>query len=212
MTKREIIPVCVVEDDEFLRRLIVRWIEAEAGMKVIRAFPDAESALEIMENLSPKVALLDINLPGMNGIECVSRLKPLMPETQFAMVTVFDDDNMLFQALAAGATGYLLKQTSRAALIQAIWDLASGGSPMSMSIARRVVQTFHSERKEKHLREELSPRENEVLDGLVEGLLYKEIADMLGISMGTLHTHIRRIYEKLHVHSRAQAVFKVLGP
>jgi len=157
----------------------------------------------------PDVVLVDINLPGQSGIECVRQLKPRLPATQFAMVTVYEDADRIFQALAVGATGYLLKQTPRAELIAAIRELHAGGSPMSTNIARKVVQSFHRAPAPPRGDAELTPREQQVLDELVRGLLYKEIADALGISMGTLHTYIRRIYEKLHVHSRAQAVAKV---
>jgi DNA-binding NarL/FixJ family response regulator len=155
------------------------------------------------------VVLFDINLPGMNGIECVRRLKPRLPETQFLMVTVYEDANHIFNALSAGASGYLLKQMRRSELLDALKDVHAGGSPMSSQIARKVVQSFRRNETESNGETvELSPREREVLELLARGFLYKEIAEMLKISVQTVNTYIRRIYEKLHVRSRAQAVAK----
>ena len=179
-------------------------------MRVIGHYPDAESAIRGLPADRPNIALVDINLGGLTGIECVARLKPAMRATQFAMVTVYEDADKIFQALAVGATGYLLKQTPRRELMQAIEELHAGGSPMSPNIARKVVQSFHqAPNLPAPAESELTARERQVLDGLVRGLLYKEIAESLSMSMGTLHTHIRRVYEKLHVHSRAQAMAKM---
>jgi DNA-binding NarL/FixJ family response regulator len=150
--------------------------------------------------------LFDINLPGMNGIECVRRLKPRLPHTQFVMVTVYEDANHIFDALSAGASGYMLKQTKRSELIDALKDVHAGGSPMSSQIARKVVQSFRRTESETDGTNDLSPREREVIELLARGYLYKEIAEKLTISVPTVNTYIRRIYEKLHVRSRAQAV------
>ena len=210
MTKPLPIRFCLIEDDARLRQLFVRWLQHEPGFQILNQYADAESALIGLPKDQPEVALVDINLPGQSGIDCVRQLKPLLPATQFGMVTVYEDADKIFQALAAGATGYILKQTPRSDLIIAIRELHRGGSPMSPNIARKVVQSFHhSSPTVAEPRSQLSEREQQVLDGLVRGDLYKEISDSLGISMGTLHTYIRRIYEKLHVHSRAQAVAKV---
>ena len=210
MTKPLPIRICLIEDDARLRQLFVRWLQHEPGFQILNQYADAESALIGLPKDRPEVVLVDINLPGQSGIDCVRQLKPLLPATQFGMVTVYEDADKIFQALAAGATGYILKQTPREDLIHAIRDLHRGGSPMSPNIARKVVQSFHhSSPTVAEPRSQLSEREQQVLDGLVRGDLYKEISDSLGISMGTLHTYIRRIYEKLHVHSRAQAVAKV---
>jgi DNA-binding NarL/FixJ family response regulator len=154
--------------------------------------------------------LFDINLPGMNGIECVRKLKPRLPDTQFVMVTVYEDANHIFNALSAGASGYLLKQMRRNELLDALKDVHAGGSPMSSQIARKVVQNFYRSETQDASGEtiELSGREREVLELLARGYLYKEIAEMLKISVQTVNTYIRRIYEKLHVRSRAQAVAK----
>jgi len=149
---------------------------------------------------------VDIHLPGLSGIECVRQLKSRIPQTQFVMQTVYEDSNHIFDALSAGATGYLVKTTSREALIAALREVHAGGSPMSSNIARKVVQNLQLPRPKLLPTDELSKRENEVLALLAQGYLYKEIADTLGIGLETVNTYIRRIYEKLHVHSRAQAV------
>ena len=210
MNKALPIRICLIEDDVRLRQLMARWLQNEPGFQIINQYSDAESAVVNLPKDRPDVALVDINLPQQSGIDCVRQLKHLMPDTQFGMVTVYEDADKIFQALAAGATGYILKQTPREDLIVAIRELQRGGSPMSPNIARKVVQSFHhAPAAVSEPRTHLSEREQQVLDGLVRGDLYKEISDGLGISMGTLHTYIRRIYEKLHVHSRAQAVAKV---
>lgn len=159
-----------------------------------------------MPQLRPDVAIVDINLPGLSGIECVRTLKPRIPSTQFVMLTVYEDSNHIFDALAAGATGYLIKTTPREALITALLEVHGGGSPMSSTIARKVVQSLQHAKPAGKPTDELSKRENEVLALLAQGYLYKEIADTMGIGLQTVNTYIRRIYEKLHVHSRGQAV------
>jgi len=172
----------------------------------------AENALEEIPKLKPDVTLMDINLPGINGVECVRKLKPLLPSTQVIMLTVYQNTDNIFKALAAGATGYLLKQTPPAELLAAIRDVNAGGSPMSGHIARKIVQSFQeAAAPAQAVSETLSPREAEVLDLLAKGFLYKEIADQMKISYATVHTHIRHVYEKLHVRSRTEAVAKHLG-
>ena len=153
---------------------------------------------------------MDINLPGMDGIECVRQLKPKMPDVQFVMLTVYEDNNRLFKSLVAGASGYLLKRTPPAKLLAAIREAHAGGSPMTPQIARRVVQHFQQAPEPSSELQRLTPREQEVLDQLAKGFRYKEIVDNLGISPGTLHSYIRSIYDKLHVHSRTEAVVKYL--
>ncbi len=209
MLSRVNLRLCLIEDDARVRGLMVSWLQREAGFEVAAHYGSTEAALANLPDVRPDIVLVDINLPGQSGIECVRQLKPQLPATQFAMVTVYEDADRIFQALAVGATGYLLKQTPRTELIAAIRELHAGGSPMSTNIARKVVQSFHRAPAAPAAEAVLAPRERQVLDELVRGLLYKEIADALGISMGTLHTYIRRIYEKLHVRSRAQAVAKV---
>ncbi len=203
------IGVAIVEDDVPAREILAGWIRDADGFRLVGEFDDAETALDKLPLEKPSVVLFDINLPGMNGIECVRRLKPRLPDTQFLMVTVYEDANHIFNALSAGASGYLLKQTRRNELIDALKDVHAGGSPMSSQIARKVVQNFYrTETKTDGETVELSPREREVLELLARGYLYKEIAEMLKISVLTVNTYIRRIYEKLHVRSRAQAVAK----
>ena len=203
------IAVAIVEDDVPAREILAGWIRNADGFRCVGEFDDAESALAKLPQEKPSVVLFDINLPGMNGIECVRQLKPRLPDTQFVMVTVYEDANHIFNALSAGASGYLLKQTRRNELIDALKDVHAGGSPMSSQIARKVVQNFHrNETQTDGETVELSPREREVLELLARGYLYKEIAEMLKISVQTVNTYIRRIYEKLHVRSRAQAVAK----
>ena len=180
---------------------------APPGFRLAGDWGDAESALEALPEKKPDVVLMDINLPGMSGVEAVKRLKPLLPDTQFVMLTVYEDADHIYNALAAGATGYLLKQTPRAELLGALEDVHRGGSPMTSNIARKVVQSFKQAAAAQRPTE-LSPREQEVLELLARGYLYKEIAERLNISVPTVNTYVRRMYEKLHVRSRAQAVAK----
>lgn len=200
------ISVAIVEDDVPAREILAGWIRDAEGFKCAGEFDDAETALARLPVENPSVVLFDINLPGMNGIECVRRLKPRLPNTQFVMVTVYEDANHIFDALSAGASGYMLKQTKRNELIEALKDVHAGGSPMSSQIARKVVQSFRRNESGADGTNDLSPREREVIELLARGYLYKEIAEKLAISVPTVNTYIRRIYEKLHVRSRAQAV------
>ncbi|HEU5080573.1 MAG TPA: response regulator transcription factor [Opitutaceae bacterium] len=200
------IRVTIIEDDDGVRTILRDWLRAEPDFRFVSQFASAEAAIRQLPQQPPDVALLDIHLPGLNGIECLRRLKPALPSTQFVILTVYEDANYIFDAIAAGATGYLLKRTSRNALLTALREVHAGGSPMSSNIARKVVQSLQSGPPKGSTAEGLSPRENEVLELLARGFLYKEIADTIGISMPTVKTYIRRICEKLHVHSRAQAV------
>jgi DNA-binding NarL/FixJ family response regulator len=209
--KRVNISVAIVEDDVPAREILAGWIRSADGFKLVSEYDDAESAIADLPGLKPSVVLFDINLPGINGIECVRKLKPRLPDTQFVMVTVYEDVNHIFDALAVGASGYLLKQTKRQELLDALRDVHAGGSPMSSQIARKVVQSFRRHESETAGGGDemaLSQREREVLELLARGFLYKEIADKLQIGVATVNTYIRRIYEKLHVRSRAQAVAK----
>ena len=208
--KKVSISVAIVEDDVPAREILAGWIRGADGFKLVGEYDDAESAIADLPGLKPSVVLFDINLPGINGIECVRRLKPRLPDTQFVMVTVYEDVNHIFDALAVGASGYLLKQTKRQELLDALRDVHAGGSPMSSQIARKVVQSFRRHESETAGGDDmaLSQREREVLELLARGFLYKEIADNLQIGVATVNTYIRRIYEKLHVRSRAQAVAK----
>jgi DNA-binding NarL/FixJ family response regulator len=203
------ITISVVEDDAPARAILTEWIRSAAGFECLGVYENAEDALIGLPKEKPAVVLTDINMPGMSGIECVRRLKPQMMETQFVMLTVYEDPDHIFKALSSGASGYLLKRTPRAELLAAIQDVHSGGSPMSSNIARKIVQSFQRFSGSRQAEpDNLSPREREVLQLLARGYLYKEIADTLRISVPTVNAHIRRIYEKLHVHSRSQAVAK----
>jgi DNA-binding NarL/FixJ family response regulator len=204
------ITVSIVEDQDQLRATLARVIGRAEGFLCLGQHASAEAALEAIPKEKPQVVLMDINLPGMNGVECVRRLKQLCPQTQVMMLTVYEDTENIFNALAAGANGYLLKRTPRAELLEAIREVNQGGSPMTTNIARLVVQSFQKPAATVEPTADLSPREREVLDLLAKGFFYKEIADKLGISYETVHTYIRRIYEKLQVRTRTEAVAKFL--
>ena len=209
------IAVSIVEDDASAREILADWVSQAEGFRCVGQHSDVEHALATLPAEKPSVVLMDINLPGLNGIEGVRRLKPQLPGTQFVMLTVYEDADHIFDALAAGASGYLLKQTPRLELLESLKDVHSGGSPMTSNIARKVVQAFQRQEAgaanaggERASSENLSPREREVLELLARGYLYKEIMEALQISRPTVNTYIRRIYEKLHVCSRSQAVAK----
>ena len=203
------ITVSIVEDDAPLRGILNEWIRGGEGFKCVGIHENAEVAIAALPKENPSVVLMDINMPGMSGIECVRRLKPQMPATQFVMLTVYEDPDHIFKALSSGASGYMLKRTPRSELLAAIKDIHAGGSPMSSNIARKIVQSFQRFNNTSPSDPgNLSPREKEVLELLARGYLYKEIVETLHISMPTVNTHIRRIYEKLHVRSRSQAVAK----
>ena len=204
--KRMAISVFIVDDDTQTRKILANWVSRTSGFRLVGECGDAESALKVLPEKEAEVVLMDINLPGMSGVEAVRKLKRVMPGTQFVMLTVYEDADHIYNALVAGATGYLLKQTKRADLLKALEDVHRGGSPMTSNIARKVVQSFREAHPAAVDGEELSPREREVLDLLARGYLYKEIADRLNISVPTVNTYVRRMYEKLHVRSRAQAV------
>jgi DNA-binding NarL/FixJ family response regulator len=202
------IAVSVVEDDAQARKILANWINRAPGFRLAGEWGNGEAALESLPEKNPDVVLMDINLPGMSGVEAVRKLKPLLPPTQFVMLTVYEDADHIYSALAAGATGYLLKQTPREELLAALEEVHGGGSPMTSNIARKVVQSFRHTPAASPEDDGLSPREQEVLELLARGYLYKEIAERLTISVPTVNTYVRRIYEKLHVRSRAQAVAK----
>ncbi|MBX7122481.1 MAG: response regulator transcription factor [Opitutaceae bacterium] len=204
------IRLSIVEDDEPTRRILADVIRSTPDLELLSDYGETAQAIEFLPRDKPDVVLMDINLTGSTGVELVRHLKPLMPDAQFLMFTVYEDSDHIFAALAAGATGYLLKDASREDLLAAIHQIASGGSPMSSSIARRVVSSFAKVPKPAPGVDELSPREHSVLSLLTKGYLYKEIAEQLGISGPTVNTYIRRIYEKLQVHSRSQAIAKYL--
>lgn len=202
------IAVSIIEDDVSVRGILSDWIRGADGFTCTGVHGSGESALTTLPREKPAVVLMDINLPGISGIECVRRLKPQMMNTQFVMLTVYEDSDHIFTALMAGASGYLLKQTPRDELLLAMHDVHAGGSPMTSNIARKVVQSYQRIGQSLPETDDLTGREREVLELLARGYLYKEIAERLQIRIPTVNTHIRRIYEKLHVRSRAQAVAK----
>jgi len=204
------ISVSIVEDNDKLRGTLARVINRADGFRCVSDHANAEDALKDVPQVKPDVVLMDINLPGMNGVECVRQLKQLLPQTQVMMLTVYEDTENIFNALAAGANGYMLKRTSTKELLEAIHEVHRGGSPMTMHIARKVVSSFQKTAATAQPTENLSEREQQVLDLLSQGLMYKEIADKLEISYETVHTYIRRIYEKLQVRTRTEAVAKFL--
>ncbi len=210
MTEKMATKICIVEDDGGLRESIAEFITETAGYECLGTFATGEAALKSIPSLSPAVVLMDINLPGMSGTQCVKRLKEKMPQLQVMMLTVYENSDQIFEALAAGASGYLLKSTPPEKLIEAIDDLRNGGSPMSSHIARKVVQAFQSGAPATPLLQQLAPREQEVLSLLSKGHAYKQIAADMNVSMGTIRTYICRIYEKLHVNCRTEAVVKYL--
>ena len=199
------ISVSVVEDDPEARALLQNWLGTTNGFRCASAHPDLPSALAGLPEARPDIVLMDLHLPGGSGIECIRRLKPRMTQTQFLVITVYDDSNSIYQALSAGATGYLLKRVSKKELFASLHLVQAGGSPMSNAIARRVAQAFALPALDQPGKD-LSEREAAVLALLAQGHPEKEIAEKLGISRHTVHTYIRRIYEKLHVHSHAQAI------
>lgn len=202
------IRVSLVEDVPELRQALREVLMAAPGIELAGDWGTGEEAVASLPAMRPRVVLMDIHLPGMSGVECVRRLKPAMPDTEFMMVSVFEDHALVYEALKAGATGYLVKKTRPEALIEAIRDLAAGGAPMSSSIARKVVAAFAAERPGggQNEAETLSVREREVLERLCAGRRYKEIALDLGLSVHTVRTHLHHIYEKLQVRSKSEAI------
>ncbi len=201
-----LITVAIVEDDDRVRTTLANLIDRTAGFRCVSHHGSAEEAIRILPAIKPDVVLMDIKLPGMNGVEGVRQLKVLIPETQIVMLTVYQDNDLIFDALAAGATGYLLKRTRHPQLIDSIRDVHGGGSPMSSEIARKAVQWFRRRPPASPADDALTPREREVLDLLAKGHRYREIAVALGVSYDTIHSHVRKVYEKLQVHTRTQAV------
>jgi DNA-binding NarL/FixJ family response regulator len=204
------VTLSIVEDKSEFRESLAAMLNNAPGFRCPHTYASAEEALEGIPAHPPDVVLMDINLPGMSGVECVRRLHVLTPQIRVIMLTVYESTENIYSALKAGATGYLLKRTAPAKLIEAINDVVDGGAPMSSAIARKVVQSFQTAPAIGEM-EKLSVREQEVLDMLAKGYLYKEISDKLQIGLGTVRTYVRRIYEKLHVQSRTQAVIKYLG-
>ena len=211
------IQVALVEDDAGVRANLTRMIDSAPGFHCLGAYADGMAALKSIPTHRPDVVLMDINMPGMLGTECVSKLKHLVPDLPVLMLTVYDDSEQVFKSLMAGATGYLLKRTPKDKLLEAIREIDDGGAPMSRQIARRVVQFFQGMNKAPEPTNRavevgtLTERERQVLELLSKGHAYKEIADQMSISFETVRTYVRSIYEKLHVHSRTAATLKYLG-
>ncbi|MGZ8544447.1 MAG: response regulator [Flavisolibacter sp.] len=204
------ISLAIVEDLDEVREGLNQFISLNNEFKVLDTFRTAEEALYELPRLKPDIVIMDINLPGMNGIECIRDVKKKIPKTQFMMFTVYENDEKVLEALKAGASGYLLKNTGLVQLIEAVRELHDGGSPMSSNIARKLVNIFRQQESQQPV-EALSQRENEILQLLSKGLLYKEIADQLTISTSTVRQHIHNIYEKLHVQNRTEAINKAFG-
>jgi DNA-binding NarL/FixJ family response regulator len=210
-TEHMSIKIAIVEDNEEIREGLCVLINGSPGFACVAAYPDAEAALQYLLDEPPDVVLMDIRLPQMSGIECVGRLKERRPELQIMMLTMYEDDDLIFKSLAAGASGYILKKTAPSELLEAIRNLHNGGSPMSSQIARKVVQTFQQTGKSHQDTENLTEREAEILSYLAKGFHDKEIAETLFVSVETVRTHVRHIYKKLHVRSRTEAALKYLG-
>jgi len=201
---------CLVEDHRATRESFLKLLQHGEGITCAGVCVNGEEALEMIPRWLPDVVLMDINLPGRSGIECVAALKRAHPQIDFVMLTTYDDTDLIFNALRAGASGYLLKRAAPEELLGAIDEVRRGGSPMSMEIARRVVSHFHQIRQPASEDETLTKREREILELLAKGLPYKQIADQLGLSPHTVHNRLRGIYRKLHVQSGTEAVAKFL--
>jgi DNA-binding NarL/FixJ family response regulator len=202
------IRIGIVEDNRGVREAWAKLIAAEDGFECVGRYASGEAALEGFPADRPEVVLMDICLPGMSGIECTARLKELLPQTQILVVTVYTDNENLFDALKAGASGYLLKCTDREELVRSIREVVAGGAPMSGSVARRVIEAFRTPVPAPRETEALTLREQEILGFLAQGLVAKDVAMKVNLSYQTVRVHLRNIYEKLHVHSRAEAVQK----
>jgi DNA-binding NarL/FixJ family response regulator len=205
------IRVSIVEDNRGTRESLTELLTRAPALRFVNAHPSGEEALQKIPTDAPDVVLMDINLPRMNGIECVAQLKQRSPKTQVLMLTTYEEGDLIFDSLRKGASGYLLKNLPPAELVQAIEQVHAGGAPMSMQIARKVVNHFQQIKKPRSDMEQLTKREHEILALLAKGFLYKEIADQLGISLSTVRAHLHTVYEKLHVQSRTEAVVKFLG-
>jgi DNA-binding NarL/FixJ family response regulator len=204
------IGIAIVEDQREMRESLAEWLGNAPGLRCVGAHATAEEALRRLPAENPDVVLMDINLPGMSGVQCVSRLKQLLPTVQVLMLTTYDDGDLIFDSLRAGANGYLLKNMRQEELVAAVQQVQAGGAPMSLQIARKVINYFHPAGKPAKELQQLTGREHEILRLLAKGYLYKEIADHLGVRMSTVRTHISAVYEKLHVHSRTEAAMKLV--
>jgi len=205
------IKVSIVEDNDGMRESFAALLNQAHGLTCVSAHATGEEAVKEMPRAGPDVALVDVHLPGMNGIECVAKLKLALPKLQVLMLTRYEQSDLIFNSIRAGASGYLMKNIPPAELVQAIEQVHAGGAPMSMQIARKVVDHFRQIQKPGSDVEKLTLREQEILELLSRGYYYKEISEALGISLNTVRTHLQHIYEKLHVQSRTEAVLKFFG-
>ena len=205
------ISVAIVEDNPEVRRNLSRYIDGAPGFRCTCLCASAEEALRLIPSSPPDVVLMDIQLPGMNGIACTASLKAALPSVPVMMLTVYEDTDAIFRALRAGASGYLLKRSDPAKVLEAITELHHGGAPMTDQIARKVIESFHQTKPMAHPQDKLTAREEEILDCLAKGFVTKEIADKLAIAPATVRFHLKHIYDRLHVHSRVEAVIKHLG-
>lgn len=205
------IKISIVEDQPEMRESLVAWLSDAPGLRCVGAHASGEAALRNIPLENPDVVLMDINLTGMSGIQCVARLKATLPKIQILMLTTYDEGDSIFDSLRAGANGYLLKNMPQAELAEAVRQVHAGGAPMSLQIARKVINHFHQLNKPAPDVEQLTVREQEILRLLAKGYMYKEIAEQLAISMSTVRTHVSAVYEKLHVHSRTEAAMKLAG-
>ena len=205
------ISIAIVEDLDAVRNGLKDFISLSTDFLVVGVFKTGEEALIHLPEITPDIVIMDINLPGMNGIECIRQVKDKSLGTQFMMFTVYENDEKVFEALKAGASGYLLKNTGLLEIVESVKELYDGGSPMSANIARKLVNLVRDTGKETAFMDVLSPREKEILKLLAKGLLYKEISHQLQITTGTVRIHIHKIYEKLHVQNRTEAINKAFG-
>jgi DNA-binding NarL/FixJ family response regulator len=205
-----LVTICIIEDIADIREGLATIVRNDGRLSLLGTFDNAEDAIEGLPNLKPQVVVADINLPGKSGIECVAEIKSRHLDIQFIMFTIYEDNDQVFEALKAGASGYILKNTEPEKIIEAIVELHEGGSPMSPKIARKVLQSF-SHTKPNPVYELISKREREVLELLSKGFLYKEIGDQLNISLSTVKRHLNHIYEKLQVQNKTEAVNKLYG-
>ena len=205
------ISIAIVEDLDAVRNGLKDFISLNTDFLVLAAYKTGEEALVNLPQITPDIVIMDINLPGMNGIECIRQVKDKSPGTQFMMFTVYENDEKVFEALKAGASGYLLKSTGLLQIAESVQELHQGGSPMSANIARKLVNLFRETPKETPFMDLLSPREKQILQLLAKGLLYKEISEQLQITTGTVRIHIHKIYDKLHVQNRTEAINKAFG-
>jgi len=208
-TDTQMITISIIEDQRDMRESLVACLGSAPGLRCVGAHASAEEALQKIPGENPDVVLMDINLPAMSGIQCVARLKGLRPNLQVLMLTTYDDGDVIFDSLRAGANGYLLKNMPQEELVQAVQQVHAGGAPMSLQIARKVINHFHQTKKTTGELAQLTDRELEILRLLAKGYMYKEIAEHLAISMSTVRTHVSSVYEKLHVHSRTEAAMKL---